>query len=325
MSWDRVERLIGKDNLELLANTHICVVGLGSGGGFVAQSLAMSGVGKFTLVDDDTLEASNVVRHVADRRDLGRPKAEVVADLIKQRNPNAEVDVRIGRVENNMDALDNCDLLVVGVDGEGSKYVLNEACVERDLTAVYAGVYERGEGGDVVIIRPGNGPCYACWAAELREGMFQANPQSEDLDYGMINESGTLEAEPALWLHVVKVAAIQTDFVINELLSSSTGTGTRQPFPGNTIIIANSAMEIIEGQINEPHTAVWVNISRDPNCLVCGDLINSEQNEDGSDISLEDLADNSGIMIEDDNKDNDMLPHHDDDGSQHLSRKSSKG
>ena len=91
MTWDRVERLLGSRNLELLAQKRVGVVGLGSGGGFVALSLAMSGVGKFVLIDDDTLEAINVVRHVADLRDVGLPKPEAVADLIRQRNPQAEI------------------------------------------------------------------------------------------------------------------------------------------------------------------------------------------------------------------------------------------
>ena len=51
--WQRVERLIGADNLGRLAEMKVAVVGLGSGGGFVAVSLAMSGVGKFVLVDND--------------------------------------------------------------------------------------------------------------------------------------------------------------------------------------------------------------------------------------------------------------------------------
>src|SRR5689334_25135666 len=104
MSWDRVERLIGARNLALLAQKRVGVVGLGSGGGFVALSLAMSGVGKFVLIDDDTLEAANVVRHVADLRDIGRPKAEVVADLIRQRNPKADVTAIVGRIEQHVDA-----------------------------------------------------------------------------------------------------------------------------------------------------------------------------------------------------------------------------
>src|SRR4051812_15455521 len=128
MTWDRVERLIGSRNLELLAQKRVGVVGLGSGGGFAALSLAMSGVGKFVLVDDDTLEAANVVRHVADLRAVGMPKPEAVAELIRQRNPKAEITQIVGRIEDHLDALDGLDLLVVGVDGENAKYIINQAC-----------------------------------------------------------------------------------------------------------------------------------------------------------------------------------------------------
>lgn len=289
-NWDRVERAIGSDNLKRLSESHVAVVGLGSGGGFVALSLAMSGVGRFTLVDDDALEETNMVRHVADRRYLGWNKARAVADMIIHRNPQAQVTVLEERIEQHMDALDDADLLIVGVDNENVKYTLNAACLERNLKAIYAGVYERGEGGDVVTIRPGDGPCYACWAAEVREGMMQADAASQDLDYGMIGPQGTLEAEPALWAHVVKVAGVQADFAINELLG-------KRPYPSNTIIIANVAMEIIEGMPNPPHSSVWVNIPRDPACLVCGDEVNQQTQVDNAPFTLDDLAGDSGITI----------------------------
>jgi molybdopterin/thiamine biosynthesis adenylyltransferase len=296
MSWDRVERLIGADNLKLLGQKRVGIVGLGSGGGFVAQSLAMSGVGSFFLIDDDHLEEVNIVRHVADRRDLGRPKVDAVADLIRQRNPQAKVDVYIGRAESRLNALDDLDLLVVGVDGENSKYVINQACLERDLVAVYAGVYERGEGGDVVTIHPYDGPCYACWASELREGL--ALPQDgAELDYGMIGPEGTLEAEPGLWLHVVRVAAVQADFALKELLRE---TGLYSALPGNTIILANNAIEIIDGEMTLPHSALWVNIERNPACLVCGDKVRQQAEAEQASVSLDELAGEMGIDVEDD-------------------------
>src|SRR5512143_2959619 len=101
--WDRVERFLGEDALAQLASKSVAIVGLGSGGGFVALSLAMSGVGKFVLIDDDMLETANVVRHVADLREVGRPKPEAVADLIRQRNPQAEIDLYVGRIEDHLD------------------------------------------------------------------------------------------------------------------------------------------------------------------------------------------------------------------------------
>lgn len=270
--WDRVERLIGAGNLARLASKRVGVVGVGSGGGFVALTLAMSGVGHFVLVDDDTLEATNVVRHVADRRYLGQPKVEAVADLIRQRNPNADVQTVNGKIESHLDLLDDLDLLIVGVDGENAKYRINEACLEHGLTAVYAGVYARGEGGDVTIIRPDDpeSPCYACWSAVVRESASDATRKDgefDDLDYGMIGADGTLEAEPGLYLHVVRVASVQADMALNDLLS---GTDNHRDLPGNTVILANTALEILSGTLTPPYGAVWVTVDRDPECLVCG-------------------------------------------------------
>ena len=282
--WKRVEQYYGKDNMQGLAESRVGVIGLGSGGSFVALSLAMSGVGNFALVDDDVLEEGNVVRHAADRRYIGWNKAKAVADLIENRNPNANVDVREGRIEDHMDIFDDLDIVVVAVDGEQVKYILNEALLERRITAVYAGVYERGEGGDVVIIRPYDGPCYACWSQELRAGFQQPVPgEGGTLDYGMIGEEGTLEAEPGLWVHVTKVASIQTDIILNELLR---GSDASEEMPANTIIVANNEMEIIEGAVNDPHTGLWIDIERDPECLVCGDKVRLAVDEDHEALSL---------------------------------------
>jgi molybdopterin/thiamine biosynthesis adenylyltransferase len=305
--WDRVERLIGSDNLARLRKATVAVVGLGSGGGFVAQAMAMSGVGRFVLVDNDVIEPSNIVRHIADNTQLGQPKVDAVADNLRRRADHIEVDTRQGYIEDHWDALDGVDLVVVGVDQEQVKYKINERCLEKNLTAVYAGVYERGEGGDVVIVRPNqDGPCYACWAAELREGIqTPAIGANEALDYGMIGDSGTLDAEPGLWLHVVRVASVQADIAVNELLA---GSAAHEEMPGNTVIMANRHMEIMEGVVSRPYTAVWTNIPRDQECLVCGDAIrrqkrlaDSEAADDS--MSLDDLMGSVGLTLEDEHAD----------------------
>ncbi|MCY3834261.1 MAG: ThiF family adenylyltransferase [Chloroflexi bacterium] len=289
--WERVGRLIGSDNLERLAEAKVGVVGLGSGGGFVALSLAMSGVGNFTLVDNDPLERGNVTRHVADLRYLGRNKAAAVADLIWQRNPEARIDVRAGSIEEHWDCLDDLDMLVAAVDNEQVKYAINEQCLKKRVVASYAGVYERGEGGDHVIIKPLEGPCYACWSEATREGVKISADPNGDLEYGLVGELGTLAAEPGLWVNVTKVAGIQTDLILNELLR---GTNAHEEMPANTLIVSNSYVEIIEGQESEPHTSLWIDIERDADCLVCGDRLQQGLSKlaqpDAARISLEDLA-----------------------------------
>ncbi len=285
-NWDRVERFLGHAALAQLAQKAVAIVGLGSGGGFVAQTLAMSGVGRFVLIDNDVIEPANVVRHVVDLRYVGKPKVEAVADLIRHRNPQAKVETVYGRLEAHKDRLAGVDLVVVGVDGEQSKYAINGVCRENGLTAIYAGVYEMGEGGDVVVIRPADdGPCYACWADQLREDVANVTdraPGEVELDYGMIGPDGTIAAEPGLWLHVVRVASVQADLALNELL---VGQPIHRAYPANTVILANVAMEIYEGQVVQPYSAQWVNVARDPACLVCG------SGEVAEELSLEALVD----------------------------------
>ena len=302
--WERVERLIGSDNLERLARKKVGVIGLGSGGGFVALSLAMSGVGKFVLVDGDLLERGNVTRHVADSRYVGTNKATAVADLIRHRNADSQIEVREGLIEDHWDCLEELDFLVVAVDHEQVKYAINEKCLEKRVSASYAGVYERGEGGDHVIVKPFDGPCYACWSEATREGAKVSMNPVGDLDYGMIREEGTLAAEPGLWVNVTKVAGIQTDLIINELLR---GTNAHEEMPANTLIVANTYMDIIEGQESDPHTGIWIEIARDPDCLVCGERLKQSVSvlaqEDTGSISLDDLAASgltTDIVIEED-------------------------
>ena len=109
------------------------------------------------------------------------------------------------------------------------------------------------------------GPCYACWSEATREGVKVSLNPGGDLDYGMIGETqGTLHAEPGLWVNVTKVAGIQTDLIINELLR---GTSAHEEMPANTLIVANSYLDIIEGQESEPHSSLWIEIESRPGLL----------------------------------------------------------
>jgi molybdopterin/thiamine biosynthesis adenylyltransferase len=292
--WDRVQRLFGHDILQQLTTQTVGIIGLGSGGGYVAVSLAMCGVGKFILMDDDVLDAHNIVRHVADQRDIGRLKVDVVADLILQRNPQAQIRVfpeRFEATESQVHLLDEMDVLAVGVDGEGAKFLLNQACLAHDLIAVYAGVYERGEGGDVTIIQPhSGGPCYACWASTLREGHITPAPNAlNDLDYGQRRPDGTIAAEPGLWLDVVRIANTQANMVLNILLA---GTKVERILPANTVIMANQPLEILTGKLTSPFSAEWVDIPRDPECLVCSAYY-EQTDSAGSSLSLDMLLSES--------------------------------
>ena len=64
----RTELLLGKENMEKLADARVCIFGIGGVGGYVAEALARSGVGHLELVDNDVV-ALALISAVKDRLD----------------------------------------------------------------------------------------------------------------------------------------------------------------------------------------------------------------------------------------------------------------
>lgn len=90
---ERTELLLGSETLRHLADKHILVVGLGGVGSKACELLARSGIGRFTLVDHDKVDETNINRQVIAFRDtIGRPKVEVVEELLHRINPTIAVE-----------------------------------------------------------------------------------------------------------------------------------------------------------------------------------------------------------------------------------------
>lgn len=88
----RTEMLLGAEAMERLCAAHVIVFGLGGVGSWCAEALARSGVGRLTLVDEDSVAESNLNRQVcALGSTIGRPKAEVMAARLRDIAPDAEL------------------------------------------------------------------------------------------------------------------------------------------------------------------------------------------------------------------------------------------
>ena len=91
---DRTRLLIGDKGIEVLKKRHVLVVGLGGVGAYAAEQLARAGIGKMTLVDGDVVNLTNRNRQLlALQSTLGRPKAEVMAERLRDINPEIELTV----------------------------------------------------------------------------------------------------------------------------------------------------------------------------------------------------------------------------------------
>lgn len=87
--------LLGSENMECLRRSRVAIFGIGGVGGYVAEALARSGIGSFVLVDNDRVCATNINRQIiATTKTVGRYKADVMAERIRDINPEAEVEVR---------------------------------------------------------------------------------------------------------------------------------------------------------------------------------------------------------------------------------------
>ncbi len=88
----RTEMILGKNSTTTLADKSVILFGLGGVGSYTAEALARAGIGKLTIVDNDTVSVTNINRQLcALHSTVGMPKVEVVKARILDINPECEV------------------------------------------------------------------------------------------------------------------------------------------------------------------------------------------------------------------------------------------
>ncbi|OCG19850.1 MULTISPECIES: tRNA cyclic N6-threonylcarbamoyladenosine(37) synthase TcdA [unclassified Gilliamella] len=88
-----IARLYGESALQCFSQAHICVIGIGGVGSWVAESLARSGIGQITLIDMDDICVTNTNRQIhALKSNIGKAKTSVMAERILQINPECTVN-----------------------------------------------------------------------------------------------------------------------------------------------------------------------------------------------------------------------------------------
>lgn len=144
----------GDDIQRALARSRVGVAGLGGLGSNVAMQLARLGVGALVLVDFDVVEPSNLNRQQYFARQLGRPKALVLAESLLEVNPHLCYEPHVARVDaaNVIDLFGGCDVVVEAVDDPVQKASVTEAVLTRlPQTALVgaSGMAGVGSGNDV--------------------------------------------------------------------------------------------------------------------------------------------------------------------------------
>lgn len=138
---ERTSLLLGEEKLERLRQAHVLVVGLGGVGAYAAEMLVRAGVGRMTIADADVVALSNINRQlVALHSTVGRPKAEVLAERLRDIAPELQLTVvaKYIRDEETYTLLDAApyDYVVDAIDTLSPKLALIKGALDRGFPVV---------------------------------------------------------------------------------------------------------------------------------------------------------------------------------------------
>lgn len=285
-SSDLFSRSRGLLETDALSRRTVGMVGVGSGGSAVAVELARAGVGRFVLLDPDRLELANLSRHLCGLSDLGRTKVAAVRDLLLDRNPHLTVDAQpldvLADSARAMDALADVDLLVGATDDPRSRGWINRLALRTGRTAIFGRALTRAYGGDVLRVRPTEGPCVACvYGAGLdREEEISSLAQAASAPAYVGPEDRAALVQPGLSADVAPIANMIVRLALLEL---SRGTNaaitTLDADLGADLYIWANRRERVYAEwppmgcgSKTPSILRWygVDAPRDASCIECG-------------------------------------------------------
>lgn len=158
-AFDRNIGWVTEAEQQRLKGKRIAIAGMGGVGGVHLLTLARLGIGRFHIADFDVFDVPNFNRQVgAAMSTVGRPKVDVLAEMVLDINPEADVSRFSQAIDagNVGDFLRDVDLYVDGLDffAFDARELVFAACAERGIPAVT--VAPAGMGAALVNFLPGS-------------------------------------------------------------------------------------------------------------------------------------------------------------------------
>ncbi len=154
---------IGEKGQEKLSKARVLVIGAGGLSCPALQYLTAAGIGHITVIDNDTVDNSNLHRQILFApEDIGEKKAEVAA--LKLSILNSDVSITpvtdLFSPENALHLVSQHDLVLDGSDNFSTRYLVNDACVIKNKPFIFASL--RRFEGQLTVFNYQNGPSYRC-------------------------------------------------------------------------------------------------------------------------------------------------------------------
>jgi molybdopterin-synthase adenylyltransferase len=230
---------IGIEGQEKLLAAHALVIGAGGLGSPAALYLASAGVGRITLVDNDTVDLTNLQRQIAHTTArVGQPKAESARQTLGEINPEIEVRALAERADQArlLELVADADVVLDCTDNFATRHAVNRACVAKRVPLVSGAVIRFDGQVSVFDVRAAQAPCYCC--------LFPQDRQFEEEACATMGVFAPL---------VGMVGATQAAEALKLLMQVG------QSLAGRLLLLDGLAME-------------WtsIRVARDPACPVCG-------------------------------------------------------
>ena len=246
---------------------HILQVGAGSGGMPVLDMVARDPrVDRVTLVEPDVYKPHNVERHLFPASAVGRLKAELAAEWLRERRPDLDVvimavDLLAADVQTELAKIAAAaDLGVCAADNEPAKYHFDALMRQAGKPWTLGEVLSGGIGGFVHWFAPG-GPCYGCVASHLRRSVAEEAPPEKAPDYSAPGGPVEEVTVPAPKATIAAVAGLHA-LITLDLLADPAGYG-----PGFTSLLWT--LRRVPGVFEEAFRPYRFRIPRSAECLIC--------------------------------------------------------
>jgi len=286
---------------ELLQDSVVTIIGLGTGGIQIALELAKSGVSKFHLIDPDRLDVGNTCRHQAGISSVGRKKVFVGRDLILEKNPKATITTYpICACEEEKEKLTSIirfsDLVICATDSRQSKLFVNSICVETKKPIIFGGAFRRAYGGSILRVHPDETACYHCFVLAMPEEEADQEISSEKNANEIAYSDMPVKIEPGLSIDVAPIGIMVSKIALQELikLKPSTLHILDKDFEANWYLWINrpepktkyATLPPLSESYDEMTILRWyaIFLRKDPNCPTCGDFTKALSEKYGFDL-----------------------------------------
>lgn len=154
---------VGIEGQKKLKAAHVLCIGAGGLGSSLLLYLAAAGVGTIGIIDDDTVELSNLQRQILySTHDLQQKKVRVAKVRLQELNPNIQImtyEQSLTR-ENASSLIEPYDIVADGTDNFPARYLVNDTCFHLQKPNVYASIAQFE--GHCSVFTAADGPCYRC-------------------------------------------------------------------------------------------------------------------------------------------------------------------